>query len=192
MATLWTPPSASNPRRKLPEVSPEHRALVRQWEQAVLSMMHQTGGILDYWNVELQKIDRNLRLMQATEAAAAPGVRAGYYHLVRLRDPVEGTFMMVTPLTGPNDEFVEPTSQMLDVLRMADLQSDRIIHERIEATRREERAQEREREREREERIEEGVERYKAATRTQILTSPDVPYAQNAAGAKRPTRGQGK
>lgn len=188
MSELWTPQS-SDPRSR-PKVSAETESLVRQWEAQVLSMMHQEGGILTHWNVELQKIDRNLRLMQATPLAVAPGVKAGYYHLVRLRDPAEGTFMFVQPLQGPSGEFVEPTSQMLDVLRWADMQSDQVIRGRQHNDERERASKEREIEREREERLDYGMELYKAGTRTQILTSSDVPYSQNNSKTARRARAE--
>lgn len=164
----------------------------RQWEQNVLSQMHTVGGVLDHWNVELGKIDRNLRLMQASENADAPGVIAGFYHLVRLRDSAENTFMMVQPLRGLNDEFIEPTNAMLEGLRQADLQNDAVLCDRRQAKARIDAAGERLREQAHTDRLAHAIELFKAKTRTQTLMSPDVPYAQNAAGMKRPTRGQRK
>lgn len=170
---LWTPPSA-NPHKRPAAVSEEHASIVRQWEQSVLSMMHQTGGILDYWNEELKKIDRNLRLMQAMPLASAPGVKAGYYHLVRFRDPVEGTFMMVQPLHDAEGNFVEPTSGMLDMLKWADLQSDQIVRARQENDRRAAESAERAQRNADEARLDQGVELYKSLTNTQISVSKDV------------------
>lgn len=156
----------------------------------VLSMMHATGGVLDHWNRELRKIDRNMRLMQATPQANAPGVLPGFYHLVRLRDNVEGTFMWVQPLRGPNGEFIEPTIAMLDALRASDLQNARAVYDRHRADERRERERENALIRADEDRIDEGVERLHAATRTQILTSTDVPWTQNNSPASRRDRGE--
>lgn len=173
MSRLWTPPTAT-PRKRPVAVSKEHETLVRVWEQQVLSMMHQTGGILDYWNTELQKIDKNLRLMQATPAAVAPGVKAGYYHLVRLRDPAEGTFMWVQPLHDAAGNFAEPTSHMLDALRWADLQSDQIVRARQEKDRRDAAEREREEQREFEERVDEGAERLASMENVSIQVTKDI------------------
>lgn len=180
MPALWTPP----------RVRPEHEVGTRQWEALVLSMMHQEGGVLDYWNPELKKIDRNLRLMQATPLAAAPGVLPGFYHLVRLRDPAEGTFMWVQPIFGPDGGFIEPNSAMLDALRASDLQSTAAVGARHLIAENERRSAERAKAKDEEDRLEEGVERFKAATRTQILTSSDVPYSQNNSAAARRARGE--
>ena len=171
---LWTPPTRTDPHKRPAQVSDEHASIVRQWESAVLSMMHQTGGILDYWNEELKKIDRNLRLMQAMPLASAAGVKAGYYHLVRLRDPVEGTFMMVQPLHDAEGNFVEPTSEMLNVLRWADLQSDQVVRARQENDRRAAEAAERAQRNDDEARLDQGVEVYKHLVNTQISVSKDV------------------
>lgn len=183
---LWTPSSA----RVAPKVRPEHEVGTRQWEHNVLSMMHATGGVLDHWNTELRKIDRNLRLMQATENAAAPGVMAGFYHLVRLRDTMEGTFMWVQPLRGPNGEFIEPTSMMLDALRGSDLQNASAVYDRKRADERNQASILRQRENDEDDRIREGIEHFKAVTRTQVLMSSDVPWSQNNSANARRARGE--
>ena len=169
-------------------MSRELEAGTRKWEQQVLSMMHTVGGILDHWNPELQKIDRNLRLMQASEKAVCAGVKPGYYHLVRLRDSAEGTFMWVQPLQGPQGQFIEPNSVMLDALRMCDLQNERAVAERRHRAEAEAASIERAAAAMAQARVEEGVERHKAATRTQIRMNPGEGWAQNSAGTKRPTR----
>ncbi len=154
----------------------------------MLSMMHATGGVLDHWNTELRKIDRNLRLMQATPNADAPGVLPGFYHLVRLRDNIEGTFMWVQPLRGPGGEFIEPTSAMLDALRESDLQNARAVYDRHRADERRAREAENAQIREDEDRIDEGVERLHAATRTQIQPRCAVDAKQQPGVAARPRR----
>lgn len=179
---LWLPRSAE------PKVSRELQANTREWEQTLLSMMHQEGGVLDHWNRELQQIDPNLRLMQAMEGAAVPGVIAGFYHLVRLRDPAKPDMLMVVPLRGPSDEFVEPTDYMLEALRMSDLQNTAAVEAREKHDLQAEASRLRAEAREADARRDEGLERFLAATRTQVLMSPDVPWHQNAAGK----RGRGR
>ena len=185
-ATLWTPPSAE------PKVSREHKEGTREWEATLLSQMHTEGGILDHWNAALKDIDPNLRLMQAMEQAHCAGVIAGFYHLVRLRDPLQNDMLMVVPLRGLDNEFVEPTSQMLEALRMCDLQNQRVIEDRDKAMLQAEAARPRAVAREEECRRDEGVERFLAASRTQVLMSPDVPWSQNNAPASRRDRGNRK
>lgn len=186
---IWTPPSASKSYTS-PKALAEYESEMRVWERQVLSMMHTEGGILDYWNVELAKIDKNLRLMQAGPLASAAGVKAGYYHLVRLRDPAEATFMMVQPLHDMQGNFVEPTSQMLDILRAADLQSERVIRDRMAHDERVAASKARALENEHEAAVDHGVEVYKSQTRTQVLMSPDVPYSQNNSATSRRARGE--
>lgn len=186
MSTLWLPSSA-RPHRD-PKVSREHRHGTRQWEAAVKAMLRWTGPVIDHWNPELQRIDRDLRLTQAYENAVAPGVLGGYYHLVRLN---EAAPMWVQPLMGPHREFIEPSSAMLTALRMCDLQNPRAVADRHREDELAAKRRERDQANEAEARQGEIYERYLAGTRTQVLMSRDVRWAQNAAGAKRPTRGRG-
>lgn len=188
MSQLWTPVLA---RRHEPKVSRQHREGTRAWEAQVLGSMHMVGGILDYWTAELKKIDPNLRLMQAREHANCAGVIAGFYHFVRLREPGRDEKLMVIPLRHPaTNEFVEPTSDMLEALKMCDLQNDQIREaQRVEAMRLI-RSQERAAENEKEERRDEGRERFLAASRTQVLMSSDVPWSQNQSAASRRDKGE--
>ncbi len=158
----------------------------------MLSQMQDTGGIMDHWNPELEKIDRNLRLMHASEHADVAGVIPGFYHLIRLRDPAENTFMMVQPLRGPDDEFVEPSSAMLDGLRACDLQNDRVLADIRKQNARATASKERAQAAEDVSRLEEGMERYKAVSRTHVLMSPDVPWTQTNSPTARRARGDKK
>lgn len=152
--------------------------------------MHTEGGILDHWNAALKDIDPNLRLMQAFDRAECMGVLPGFYHLVRLRDPAKPEHLLVVPLRGPNNEFVEPSSGMLEALRAADMQNEAVMRDREAAALREEAARLRAIQREEECRVDEGVERFLAASRTQVLLSPDVRWSQNNSPAARRERGQ--
>lgn len=185
MSGLYLPSTAF----REPKVSREHLAGTRQWEARVKGMMHTTGPILDHWQPVLADIDPLLRLWRAHENAHAAGVLPGYYHLVRLN---EGAPMWLMPLMGPQHEFVEPTDAMLRGLRRADLQNPRVLRDRALAARREETAKERAEARDDEDRLAEAWQRVQAIRRTQVLMSPDIPWAQNAAGQKRPTRSKGR
>lgn len=181
MSALWTPP----------KVSRELREGTRGWEACVKSVLMFHGTVQDHWNVELKKIDPNLRLVRAYDNATdVAGVMAGFYHLVRLRDPMTPGMLLIVPLRGPSGEFIEPSSGMLDGLRACDLQNERVNRARQADAERTAASIERAAAREEEERIDEGVERYNAAFRTQILTSLDVPYSQTNSATARRDRGQ--
>lgn len=160
------------------------------WEAQVLEVLHWEGGILDHWNRELKQIDPWLRLAQAPLMAIVAGVLPGFYHLVRLRDPASSMMMMLTPLQGPGGVFVEPSDAMLQGLRAADLQNPRAVADRVKRDRDAaelRRIEEARDDMDRRDQIREGIN---AITRTQVLMSPDVPWSQNVAGQKRPTRGK--
>ena len=185
---LWTPPSARTYRA--PKVSREHWEAMLAWEAQVQAAMHWEGGILDHWNPELSKLDPFLCLAQAGPGARVAGVMPGCYHLVRRRDPATATFMMLAPL-HVDGKFVEPSDAMLRGLRAADLQNPRAVHDRMERDRLAARAEANSEKRDDEDRVEEMIGRYDAITRTQVSMS-DTPWSQNAAGAKRPTKGKGR
>lgn len=189
MPELWTPSSA---RFVAPKVSRQQREGTRAWEAQVLAAMHQVGGVLDHWNRELKQIDPNLRLMQAGERVSVAGVIAGYYHLVRLREPGRDEMLMVVPLRGPNGEFVELTGDMLEALRLCDLQNDQALEAQRTAIASQERSAARADANEEEERRAEGIERWKAASRTQVLMTPEIPWTQNNSPASRRSRGERK
>lgn len=182
---LWVPPSAWQYRE--PRVSREHTDEALRHQAQVLDAMHKAGGILDDWNRELRDIDPDLRLMQAKLGTDVADVTPGFYHLVRLnRRPPP----WVQAITGPDGGFVEPNSALLNMLRAADLQSKRAVADRIRHDERKRVDAERQREREAEQLRDESHDRANAAWRTQVLVSPDVAWAQNWQGSRRPTRGK--
>ncbi len=180
--SLWVPDTAF----REPRVSREHRAGTRQWEARVKTMMRMGGPIIDHWNRELARIDERLRLWRAHDNADAAGVIAGFYHLIRLN---EGAPMWVMPLCLPDGSFAEPSDAMLRGLRASDLQNRAVVEDRRHAADRQALSAERAEALDDEHRVDETWQRYLAQTRTQVLMSPDVPWAQNARGQRRPTRG---
>lgn len=180
---LWLPPTAR--RTDEPHVSREHRETTLQWEADVLSALYEDGPVLDSWNPELKQIDVNLRLMKARENAHVAGVLAGFYHLVRLRDALAASMLLVVPLRDPvTGGFIEPTLQMLEALRMSDLQNDAVVRDMRANTIRDQVAKDRDELREAQDWFDQAVEHAKAVTRTQVLMSPDVPWHQNFAGRR--------
>lgn len=189
MTGLWTPPSARSYRA--PRVTREHYQNMLAWEAEVLAALHWEGGILDHWNRELKDIDPLLRLTQAGLTVSVMGVLPGFYHLVRLRDPSNATMMMLTPLQGPGGVFVEPSDAMLRGLRAADLQNRRAVDDRLRRDQETARAKASEEARDDDDRRSEISQRLDAIMRTQVSMNTDVPWSQNHAGGRRPTRGKG-
>lgn len=189
MTALWLPPSSRTYRA--PKVSREHWEQMLAWEAQVQAAMHWEGGILDQWNPELRKLDPFLCLAQAGPGARVAGVLPGLYHLVRRRDPATATFMMVTPL-HVDGKFVEPSDAMLRGLRAADLQNPRAVQDRMRRDIEASRSAANEERRDDEDRRDQLRDGLNAITRTQVNMSPDIPWAQNFAGSKRPTRGKGR
>jgi hypothetical protein len=177
MSRLWLPPKVD---RQLKDSTARFNADVE-------SKLRFNTPVCAEWNHELQRLDPRLRLAKAVTDADAegPGLRPGFYHLVWRSgdDPIT-----LSPLTGPNGEYAEPTSQMLETLRANDLQSARVALDRARAEQRAEREQDASRQRDEEARHEELDERWAAVTRTQVSLNDSVPWAQNVAGFRR-TRG---
>jgi hypothetical protein len=183
MSRLWVPTA----RAHRPKVSREHEEGTKEWEAAVLSMMHQEGGIIDHWNPVLAKIDPKLRLMQATALAEEAGVLPGYYHLVRLN---EGAPMWVQALTGPSGEFIEPTDAMLRGLRAADLQNPTVVRDRQRTDEVAARRKKRDEANEDEDRVQDTIEHWDAVSRTQIPMSPEIAWTQNWSATARRARAE--
>jgi hypothetical protein len=136
------------------------------------------------WRPVLEQVDPYLRLGRARPQAYEPefNVRPGFYHWVRMNPTAAPT---VEPITGPDGEsFTEPDSSLLDRLRGNDLQDPRAYAALIAKHEQRELAREREQEADREEINREVLERWAAASRTQVLVSDDVPWTQNAAGRR--------
>jgi hypothetical protein len=152
--SVWLPERV---RREMLDVRRRHERMVLEGLE-----LHQR---LKEWNRELKQIDPYLELVRAREGAAAPGLKPGYYHVLRHNPDAPPTLIVVE---GPNGEFREPDSGLFDMLREADLWSDAAADERRRRGEALERARDRQRAREREERKEEFLMRFKA------LESPGV------------------
>ncbi len=80
-----------------------------------------------YWNAELRQLDPALQLIKARDTVTAPGLRPGYWHVVRDVPPAPPTLL---PLVGEFGEYVEPSSRMLEVLKEGDLQNEQAMRDR--------------------------------------------------------------
>lgn len=169
MSRLWTPP-----------VSREHR---ESTERFVAELVESTRRevMCDYWDRELQKIDPKLTLIKAHDNATVPGLRPGYWHIVRDCFPGPPSIL---PLVGDEGEYVEPTSKMLEVLKAGDLQNERAMEARRRQDEESARRRLRDKERGHEERVEEMVDRFKSLTQTRVSMNTDTPWTQNTAGKR--------
>jgi hypothetical protein len=172
MGKLWVPP----------QVSQQLRDTTAAHNRRLLDMFQLNDSVQSRWNPELGRLDPLLKLAKAKDGADDPQVKPGFWHLIRLNELAP---FWVQPLMSPTGGFVEPTSQMLDLLRQSDLQNSRAVRARQALDQREMRERNAARAREDEQRQDELREQVAAVTRTQVSMNPDVPWSQNAAGAKR-------
>jgi hypothetical protein len=173
MSKLWIPPS----------VSDEHRDGTRQFNAELEQCFDFRTPVCAQWNPELALLDPYLKLAKAHPNVVNPAVKPGFYHLIRICPDVP---WWVQPLANPVDgSFVEPSSQMLDMLRSNDLQNARVVVDREVRLAQARMEKDRERERDRLERQEEAIERWNAVSRAQVSMNRDTPWTQNASGRRR-------
>jgi hypothetical protein len=148
---MWVPDSTARQYRDM-----------RGEQAAELGEMLEAGvaGVLDDWNRVLKQIDPDLQLVKAKENANTPGLKPGYYHVLR-RNPLGSPTVLVHE--GPDGEFLDPDSSLLEMLRRGDLWSDEALRDREARLRELERQRDRRRELERQERRDEVEDRLKAA-----------------------------
>jgi hypothetical protein len=168
----WTPPAVT---RQLADEA--------ERDAATVHLAKALRGQLDFWNRELRQIDDRLELVWFDENVDIVGVVPCRYHLIRRNDPPAP--VSVIPITGPDGEFIEPNSALFDRLRAADLWNDEARRDRQKRHEELIRRKRRQQERETEERQEEILERYLAATRTQVSLNTDAPWTQNQSPASR-------
>lgn len=151
--------------RKYAEERNAHRA-------DLLRALEATSQQLAYWNQRLKEIDPHLQLVKAQSSTTLPGLKPGYFHIIRDNGHAPPT---VWPLQGRDGEFREPDSGMLEELARGDMWSERSRREQERAASAAKAAAQREREREREERMDEIRERMKAATNPSTLIKKGLP-----------------
>lgn len=137
-----------------------------------------------YWNRRLQELSPGLALAFPKDVPAThlpAGMVPGRWH-VRYRPPVGPD--SYTPITGPNGEFREMDSAMLEQLRSGDLLNPRVARAIEEGQRATDASRERAKGRKSEERVDELASRIANKTRPSILFTDDVPF-KNKAHARR-------
>lgn len=157
---LWVPPSVTA------EMMEERRAHTAE----ALRQLELRNELRD-WNRQLKEIDSRLELVKAREDTTFPGLKPGYYHVVRHNEGAAPSFIVHE---GPNGEFREPDSGLFERLRRGDMWNDRAMRDASERDRKLQAAAERQRAREREERVEELMDRAKAAWNPGVRVTRDI------------------
>lgn len=152
--SIWIPPAAAAKQREA----------AQQFTQQLISQADAVGRI-QHFNKELKKIDPYVEVVKADDNATHPALKRGYWHIVR-RPPVGMPAIVVHE--GPDGEFRDLDSGILQTLRDGDMWSSERQRDRERMARKAEKAKEREEERERETRIDEIMDRLK------VKASPGV------------------
>lgn len=142
MSDLWIPDATRHA---------SHRAELKQSFDAA-------ARHLAYWNQKLKRIDPALQLVRAASNATLPGLKPGYYHVVRDNGHHPPTILVHE---GENGEWLEPNSYLLEQLEKGDMWNSRSAKENEKRAKAARLEAESERARERAERQEELKDRIK-------------------------------
>lgn len=171
MQRLWVPP----------RVSRELQDQTRQYAHEIASTSR-VDETCRRFNKDLRDMDPYLEMVFFPEGLPLPaGAVPGRYHLTYRAPAAPATLIS---LTGPNGEFIEPTSGVFKKLAQGDMWSNVNRKERDRRARVAERAAERAKRREDEDRLEELKDRFNAAFRTSVSMNRDSRWSQNASGAR--------
>lgn len=150
----------------MPLYVPERFAAREAHRAQVKASVDMAIGQLDYWNRELKRIDPRLQLVRAHEKTTLPGLKPGYFHAIRDNgaDPPS-----IHIHEGPNGEYRDPDSGLLEDLAKGDMWNTRSRREAEKRASEAKAAAQRQRERERELRVDEIHERLVSKNRLQVL-----------------------
>jgi hypothetical protein len=166
--SLWTPPKASK----------EHVENSIEFEVKVYASLDDTR--LPEWDRELKKIDDRLSVRRArVPVRTGSALRPGYWHLIRDNSDKNAP-VSVTTIQGPEGEYIEPNSSLLEMVRRNDLWRPGAIREREEYAAKLEAEEEKRKEEELEEVTQEAIERFQAGNRAFVSMDRSVPWTQSA------------
>ena len=161
---LYVPSSVATGGIALPtsaasEVAAEQRQMVEELDR--------TAGALAYWSRELQTIfnDPDVHVMLAKPNTTVVGLKPNYYHIVRVRP---GTAAWIQPIEGPDGEWRDLDSSVIDIALKADLWNDRTQRELRKQRETAEKARQAQKRREAMDRAGDFDERLRAANGTMI------------------------
>lgn len=145
-------------------------------DQKAIAEMTLIDEACKHFTTELRSIDADLELVKASNNATLPGLRPGFWHILR-----KGTPTHIMSLEGPNGEFREPGSWMYSWVLEQDSWNDRTQRMKEELSKKADTAKQREKNREREDRIEELNDRWKHATNVSLsMTDLKKPWRARA------------
>ena len=145
---LWVPPS-----EQARQLDDRRRYIASVVEQ------RQFHAQIKGWNEKLQAIDPKLELVKAPDNAKHPALRPGFWHVLRHAGSEVPPAIMVHE--GPDGEYREPDSGMLEALRKGDMWSERSQKAMRERGKKAARAAELEEQREKEERVDRVMDMYR-------------------------------
>lgn len=114
---------------------------------------------------DLKQIDEHLEILKAKDQTTVVGLKAGYWHIVRLNP---GHPADILPLQYEDGSYREPGSWIYDYVMESDLYNDRARKAHRERQKRADEARERRKEREAQDRIEHYKDRIGSLNRTSI------------------------
>jgi hypothetical protein len=115
---------------------------------------------------DLKQIDDHLEIVKAKDVVTIPGLKAGYWHIVRM-NPGHPADILI--LEYPDGSYREPGSWVFDFVMESDLYNDRARKAHRERQKRAVEARERRKALEAEQRIYEMADRVRFRDHTQIL-----------------------
>lgn len=133
-----------------------------QINREIAEQVDEQIAVADHWNTELRKIDPGLSLVLGRDNAEGYEVQASHW---AIRKKVPGSVDEYIILQGPDGQYREPGSWMLEMLQGADMWNDKRRHERKEIQRRVTEAKERAYATEKEQRLDEAELAVRAAKR---------------------------
>jgi hypothetical protein len=178
---LWVPPSADPLIDARRQIDAERQALADE-------QIHELLTDVRHMNAELRRIDPYLELVLVGDRAPGPShpdydpaIVPGRWHVVRHNPDAPDTWM---PVTGHDGSYTEPTSRIFDRLAEGDMWTEEYGNRQRRRAAKAAAEKQRARDNRREQQREEFVERYHAATRTQISMNTSTPWSQNHAGQR--------
>jgi hypothetical protein len=144
---------------------------VEEEQRQIREEVNFLSGRLNYYDGLVRAIDEHLRVVLAKENTTVEGLKAGYYHLVRLRP---GHPAYIKPYEYDDGSWRDLDSGILDAAIEDDLWNDQVIAERKRLRRKAEDAKARDRQRAHEDRAAEIDARIKSLNSTQILVPRSI------------------
>lgn len=153
---------------------PSYQAEVARDRKALADNLFAVAAVKADFDRDLQQIDPYLEILKAKDQTTEPGLRAGFWHLVR-REPGHPAYVKPITTNGEhNGDYKEPDSSIFEEAMLDDLWNDRARKAHRKRMKAAENARNRRRDREAQDRISEFNERLRSRNSTQILVRRNV------------------